>query len=128
MNQKSISAFDIRFKIKLCYVNQYKVCLLKDILTCLYFISYYDVLIASALGLWHQFFASFIFIEYVCLHDNSKKKTWSPTGGSGDKNEKCKTSSIPMKLGHYIGNSQILHAKRQGKKSCYIFQNWCKIR
>ena len=39
--------------------------------------------------------------------------------GSGDKNEKCKTSSIPMKLGHYvlhcIGNSQILHAKNKKK-------------
>jgi hypothetical protein len=34
-------------------------------------------------------------------------------GSDGDKNEKCKTSSIPMKLGHItIGNSQILHAKK----------------
>ena len=73
----------------------------------------FDVLIACALGLQHPFFfVDFIFIEYVCLlHDQLKNIGYS--GCDGDKNEKCKTSSIPMKLGHnIIGNSYKLHAKK----------------
>ena len=72
-----------------------------------------DVLIACALGLQHPFFfVDFIFIEYVCLlHDQLKNIGYG--GSDGDKNEKCKTSSIPMKLGHnIIGNSYKLHAKK----------------
>ena len=86
------------------------------------------MLITCALGLQHPFFfVDFIFIEYVCLlHDQLKNIGYG--GSDGDKNEKCKTSSIPMKLGHnIIGNSYKVHAKKVRKKSCYIFQNWHKI-
>ena len=80
-----------------------------------------DALMACALGLQHPFFfVDFIFIEYVCLlHDQLKNIGYG--GSDGDKNEKCKTSSIPMKLGHItIGNSQILHAKKY-EKNCVIY-------